>query len=133
MTIYSKQIWRWVVRLLIVLSILLCLPFQNHGQLYQNNQFILEEPDKQLHYGAGLIISAVGYQWGLKKWEDKNKAALFALGLGLTAGIAKESFDNWRGYPYYFDDRDVVATALGSITITIPLFILQKPRKRYKH
>ena len=102
------------------------------GQFYQYGEFILTEKDKQKHYTAGKIISAVGYEWGLRKFENRNKAALFAIGLGLTAGIAKESFDNWRP-PNYFDERDVLATFMGSVSITIPLYFLHKPKKRYKH
>lgn len=102
------------------------------GQFYQYGEFILTEKDKQKHYTAGLVISAIGYEWGLRKFEDRNKAALFAVGLGLTAGIAKESFDNWR-VGNYFDERDVLATVMGSVSITIPLYFLHKPKKRYKH
>ena len=98
-----------------------------HGQLYQNGKFILTESDKQKHFVAGVVISGLSYEWGLKKWKDKRKAAAFSLGIGLAAGIAKESFDNWRGYPSYFDDRDILATMMGSVTITIP------PKKRYKN
>ena len=103
------------------------------GQFYEYGKFILTESDKQKHFVAGVVISGVSYELGLKKFEDRKKAALFAIGLGLTAGIAKESFDNWRGVPHYFDDRDVLATTMGSISVTIPLFVLHKPKKRYKH
>lgn len=113
--------------------LLLVLSTTMHGQFYNYGKFILTENDKQKHFGAGVVISTIGYEWGLKKFEDRKKAALFAIGLGLTAGIAKESFDNWRGVPHYFDDRDVLATTMGSISVTIPLFVLHKPKKRYKH
>ena len=116
---------KWIIILLIACQ-------SAYGQFYNYGRFILEEQDKQKHYAAGVVISTLGYQWGLRKWEDRNKAALFAIGLGLTAGIAKESFDNWRP-PNYFDERDLLATVMGSVTVTIPLFCLQKPKKRYKH
>jgi hypothetical protein len=51
----------------------------------------------------------------------------------LTAGIAKESFDNWRGFPYYFDDRDILATFMGSLSVSIPLSIFRKPKVKYTH
>ena len=117
---------KWIIILLIACQ-------SAYGQFYNYGRFILEEQDKQKHYAAGVVISTLGYQWGLRKWEDRNKAALFAIGLGLTAGIAKESFDNWRGFPSYFDDRDILATMMGSVTITIPLFVSHKPKKRYKN
>ena len=104
-----------------------------HGQFYQNGKFILTENDKQKHFVAGIVISGLSYEWGLKRFEDKRKAAAFSLGMGLAAGIAKESFDNWKGFPSYFDDRDILATMMGSVTITIPLFAVHKPKKRYKH
>jgi hypothetical protein len=103
------------------------------GQLYQNGRFILTENDKQKHFITGMIISGLSYEWALKKWEDEKKAAMFSIGMGLAAGIAKESFDNWKGFPSYFDDRDILATVMGSVTITIPLAVFQKPKKRYKH
>jgi len=103
-----------------------------YGQLYQNDRFILTEPDKQLHFAAGVIATTVGYEWALKKYGDKKKAFFIRLGLGLTAGIAKESFDNWRP-GNYFDERDVVATFMGSLSVTIPLTIFRKPKVKYAH
>ena len=103
------------------------------AQFYNYGEFILTEPDKQKHFAAGVVISTIGYEWGLKRFEDRKKAALFGIGLGIAAGIAKESYDNWRGYPSYFDDRDILATVMGSVSVTIPLYCLQKPKKRYKH
>jgi len=113
--------------------LLLTISSTMHGQFYEYGKFILTESDKQKHFVAGVVISGISYEFGLKKFEDKKKAAAFALGMSLAAGIAKESYDNWRGFPSYFDDRDILATMMGSVTITIPLFALQKPKKRYKH
>ena len=103
-----------------------------YGQLYQNDRFILTEPDKQLHFAAGVIATTVGYEWALKKYGDKKKAFFVGLGIGLAAGIAKESFDNWRP-GNYFDERDVVATFMGSLSVTIPLTIFRKPKVKYAH
>ena len=103
-----------------------------YGQLFQNNQFILTEPDKKLHFAAGAIATTIGYEWALKKYKgDKKKAFFVGLGVGLAAGIAKESFDNWRGFPYYFDERDVLATFMGSVAVSIPLSIFRKPKVKY--
>ena len=113
--------------------ILLMVSTSMFGQLYQNGRFILSEPDKQKHFIAGIVISGLSYEWALKKWEDEEKAAMFSIGMGLAAGIAKESFDNWKGFPSYFDDRDILATVMGSVTITIPLAVFQKPKRRYTH
>ena len=104
-----------------------------YGQLYQNNQFILTESDKQLHFAAGAIATTIGYEWALKKYKGNKKKAFFVgLGVGLAAGIAKESFDNWRP-GNYFDERDVVATFMGSLSVSIPLSIFRKPKKKYTH
>jgi len=104
-----------------------------YGQLFQNNQFILTEPDKKLHFAAGAIATTIGYEWALKKYKgDKKKAFFVGLGVGLAAGIAKESFDNWRP-DNYFDERDVLATFMGSLSVTIPLTIFRKPKVKYAH
>jgi len=104
-----------------------------YGQLFQNNQFILTEPDKKLHFAAGAIATTIGYEWALKKYKgDKKKAFFVGLGVGLAAGIAKESFDNWRP-DNYFDERDVLATFMGSLSVSIPLSIFRKPKKKYTH
>ena len=104
-----------------------------YGQLFQNNKFILTEQDKQLHFAAGAIATTIGYEWALKKYKGNKKKAFFVgLGVGLAAGITKESFDNWRP-GNYFDERDVVATFMGSLSISIPLSIFRKPKKKYTH
>ena len=104
-----------------------------YGQLFQNNQFILTEPDKKLHFAAGAIATTIGYEWALKKYKgDKKKAFFVGLGVGLAAGIAKESFDNWRP-DNYFDERDVLATFMGSLSVSIPLSLFRKPKVKYTH
>ena len=102
------------------------------AQFHQDGNVILTESDKQKHFTAGMVVSAVGYQWGLRKFESKKKATFFAVGLGLAAGIAKESFDSFRP-GNYFDERDLLATVMGSVSITIPLNLLMKPKKKYQH
>jgi hypothetical protein len=105
-----------------------------YGQFYQYDKFILTESDKQLHFAAGAIATTVGYEWALKKYKGNKKKAFFVgVGVGLAAGIAKESFDNWRGFPYYFDDRDILATVMGSVAVSIPLSIFRKPKVKYTH
>ena len=70
MTIYSKQIWSWVVRLLLLLSIIFLVTFQNHGQSTSYNPTILlQESDKQLHFGAGMIMSSLGYTWSYNEHQ----------------------------------------------------------------
>ncbi len=101
------------------------------GQFYQNDQFILQEKDKQLHFAAGVVVSFISYEWALKTWEDKNKAVAFSIGMGILAGVAKETIDH-QSPPNRFDDRDVLATTMGSVSISIPLFVFRKKHKRRK-
>ena len=39
-------------------------------------QFILTEHDKQLHFGAGMITSALGYTWSYNKHQNKKRAMI---------------------------------------------------------
>lgn len=104
-----------------------------NGQFYQYDKFILTEPDKRLHFAAGAIATTIGYEWALWKYKgDKKKAFFVGLGVGLAAGIAKESFDNWRP-GNYFDERDVLATFMGSLSVSIPLSLFRKPKVKYTH
>ena len=132
MTIYSKQIWRWVVRLLLVLGVIFLVTFQNHGQSTSYNpSLLLQEPDKQLHFGAGMIVSSLGYTWSYNKHQDKKRAMLTGLCTAFASGVLKELYDGGiRGG--YVDHRDIFATTLGGITmsITIPLFQPKKVRYR---
>ena len=41
-----------------------------------NGKFILTENDKTKQFGAGVVISTIGYELGLKKFEDRKKACL---------------------------------------------------------
>ena len=34
---------------------------------------LLKEQDKQLHYGAGMIVSTLGYTWSYNKHQDKKR------------------------------------------------------------
>jgi len=103
-----------------------------NGQFYQYDKFILTEPDKRLHFAAGAIVTTIGYEWALRKYGNKKKAFFIGLGAGLAAGIAKESFDSMR-VGNYFDERDLLATMMGSVSVTIPLSIFRKPKKKYTH
>ena len=49
-----------IKNIVVVILLLIYLPI--HGQ-----QFILQEHDKQLHFGAGMITSALGYTWSYNK------------------------------------------------------------------
>lgn len=101
--------------------IFLLLPTLVFGQL-------LQEKDKQLHFGAGLLSGSIGYTFIYNKTQDKKKAMIGGIATSILAGIAKETYDSTKGND--FDERDILATALGGITvnITIPLFAKRKKK-----
>ena len=90
--------------------------------------FILQERDKQLHFAAGSLAGALGYNWSYQRHNNKTKAIIIGLSASLAAGIAKEVYDNYRGG--VFDKRDILATGIGGVfvTFTIPLFQNKKNR-----
>jgi len=135
MTIYSKQIWSWVVRLLLLLSIIFLVTFQGQGQINSYNPYtLLQEQDKQMHFGAGMIMSSLGYTWSYNKHQDKKRAIITGVCTAFAAGVMKEMYDATFGG--YVEHGDVLATTLGGITITatIPLFGNRKKYgpKKYK-
>ena len=106
-----------------LLYILLLLPSLLFGQL-------LQEKDKQLHFAAGMLSSAAGYTFIYNKTGDKKKAMAGAVAASLLAGIAKETYDNINGGA--FDKRDILATGLGGVTVSITIPILSRKTKKKK-
>ena len=57
-----------------VLCVLLSmLPFIMFGQMWK-------EKDKHYHYGAGVVVSAITYEYVYRKTDNKNKALIYSLG-----------------------------------------------------
>ena len=81
--------------------------------------------DKQLHFAAGTIAGATGYTYVWQKTKDKNKALLAGIGTSLLAGTAKELFDATKS-GNKFDTKDLAATALGGITISVTINLFNK-------
>jgi hypothetical protein len=80
--------------------------------------------DKVTHFAAGGFITSTTYI-GLNLFELKeSNRVLISIGTGIVAGIAKEAYDKGRGGK--FDGKDILATALGSVSITIPIIIGRK-------
>ncbi|MDC1266288.1 hypothetical protein N8009_05800 [Flavobacteriaceae bacterium] len=90
--------------------------------------FILQEYDKQLHFAAGSFAGVLGYSWSFHRHQNKTKAIITGLCTSLVAGVAKEVYDNSQGG--LLDKRDVLATGMGGVfvTVTIPLFQNKKKR-----
>jgi len=110
---------------LFYLILLLSISSYCSGQFYNNNQFILQEKDKQYHFAAGAVVTGITYEWALRKYGNKRKALFISIGMGLAAGIAKETLDSTQKNNM-FDGRDVLATSMGSLSISIPLSIFRK-------
>ncbi len=125
-----KPLWRVLVKLF-YLILLLSISSYCSGQFYNNNQFILQEKDKQYHFAAGTVITGVTYEWALRKYGNKRKALFISVGMGLAAGIMKETLDSTQKNNV-FDGRDVLATSMGSLSISIPLSIFRKQTRKKK-
>jgi len=83
--------------------------------------------DKQLHFAAGAIAGATGYTYVWQKTKDKKKAMLAGIGTALLAGTAKELLDA-TGSRNKFDTKDLAATALGGITISVTINLFNKKK-----
>jgi putative lipoprotein len=97
------------------------------------NAQLLKEKDKQLHFISGSFASSVGYSYVWKKTKDKKKALLAGIGTAILAGTVKELIDSSEKNNY-FDIRDLTATTLGGITVsvTINLFNNDKSNKKLR-
>ena len=94
-------------------------------------QFILTEHDKQLHFGAGMITSALGYTWSYNKHQNKKRAMITGLCTAFAAGVAKELFDGGV-MGGYVDHRDILATTMGGITMSVTIPLFQPKKRRYR-
>ncbi len=112
-----------IKKLIFVILLYPLMYFPLHGQ-----DFILQEQDKKLHFGAGMLTSALGYTWSYSKHQDKKKAMITGIATSIIAGIAKETFDNTRGGD--FDERDILATTLGGIAVSVTIPLFRKKRKQ---
>ena len=83
--------------------------------------------DKQLHFAAGTIAGATGYTYVWQKTKDKNKAMLAGIGTALLAGTVKELIDSTQD-SNYFDTKDLAATALGGVTISVTINLFNKKK-----
>jgi len=90
--------------------------------------------DKKLHFQAGVITGAIGYDFVYSKTKDRNKAFAAGILTSVLAGVAKETYDSTRP-GNKFDVKDLGATALGgiSVNVTIQLFNKKKKKKNKKH
>lgn len=78
--------------------------------------------DKKLHFGAGVLSSAVGYQYTYNKTQDKEKALAAGILSSIVAGIGKEVYDSFQP-KNRFDQHDVAATVLGGVAFSFVIKI----------
>ena len=93
----------------LILSIALLLSISVTAQTIQK--------DKQKHFVAGVVSGYIGSKL------TKNKF-LGALVSSIIVGVGKEVYDEikYKG----FDNKDILATALGGVTIGITIKIFDK-------
>ena len=87
--------------------------------------------DKQLHFAAGTIAGAFGYNYTYEKTNDKLKSTIAGIGLAILAGTIKETIDS-RKPGNRFDPEDLTATTLGGITISITINLIKNDRRNKK-
>ena len=100
---------------------------------FVSNAQLLSEKDKQLHFVAGSLASAAGYTYVWNKTKDKKLSLMAGIGTSILAGSIKEILDSTQP-GNKFDTRDLTATALGGITVsvTINLFNNDKSNKKVR-
>ena len=97
---------------------------------FNANAQLLAESDKQNHYAAGTIIGGIAYGIALGETEDKTVAFVTSIVTAFAAGYIKETFDAKQGYG--FDNRDLLATTYGGISVGITFDILTRNGKKKK-
>lgn len=75
--------------------------------------------DKIKHFGAGVFISGATNLIVYDLTKNRKKAFWYGMGAGVLAGIGKELIDE-KKYSGW-DNKDLLATFLGSVTVSIPL------------
>ena len=109
-----------MLRLLFFIPLLLSLNFSN-AQL-------LSESDKQKHFVAGATFGGIAYGVLLQETEDKKLAFWGSIATSFVVGYVKETNDKKKGLK--FDNRDLLATTLGGISIGITFDIFTRNGKK---
>lgn len=94
------------------------------------NAQLLTEHDKQRHFAAGAVIGSLAYGIILEESQDKKTAFIASVAAAFAAGYFKETIDKKNGYK--FDNRDLLASTYGGLTIGITLDIFAKDGKKRK-
>ena len=94
------------------------------------NAQLLYESDKQKHFAAGTVIGGIAYGIVLQESEDKTLAFAASILTAIAAGYIKETYDKKRGHT--FDNRDLLATSYGGLSMGITLDIFARNGKKRK-
>ena len=97
---------------------------------FNANAQLLAESDKQNHFAAGAIIGGITYGIALQETEDKTVAFVSSVVAAFAAGYIKETFDANQGYG--FDNRDMLATTYGGLSVGIVFDIFVRDGKKKK-
>ena len=91
------------------------------------------EKDKALHFYYGAFTSGLATTIYCNETYNKplKNKVLIAVGTAFTVGLCKELYDTRRGGSG-FDYRDLLATTLGALPVTIVLKIDSKKNKKRK-
>lgn len=114
------------MKLITQVNFKLCVLFVMGTVAFANAQ-LLQEKDKQLHFAAGSLASAAGYTYVFSKTKNKKKALLAGIGSAILAGTVKELLDSSQP-KNRFDTRDLTATALGGITMSVTINLFNKKK-----
>jgi putative lipoprotein len=120
--------FRWHLAFALVFSLLLCsLP---SARAQQPDQWWAR--DKAMHYSVSVMLAADGYTVASAYTEHPVLRALWGSAASLSAGLAKEFYDESIGRSLSW--RDLTWDALGTATGTtvawlIDRYLLKNPRR----
>lgn len=71
--------------------------------------------DKALHFIAGMLVAAIAA-------ICVQQISSFAFVIAFACGLAKEVLDHF--YTGHFDDKDILATALGGLVAQVFIWVI---------
>lgn len=89
------------------------------------------EQDKAIHYLAGAVVTSTVHDLIFEKTKSKPKAVFYSFMTGVAVGALKETIDS-RQKGNKFDDKDLLATTYGSMSIAIVISLDNLFRKKRK-
>lgn len=86
--------------------------------------------DKRKHFVAGAYFGGGTSMIVYDQTGNYKKAFVYGVLSSITVGLAKELYDQHKYGG--FDNKDLLATILGGVTINIPLYFYEKRHKKRK-